>query len=322
MKTIIDCDVFKSNIDNKYYYFYKIINTLNGKYYYGVHETFNINDYYSGSGVLINKSYKKYGKENFEKHILKFFNSKEDMYSYENKIVNIDEINNILSYNSAIGGDIPPNRKGIKSMKIIDGKLVGVSYGDVWIKKENRCIKIKGHDLDKYLSEGWVRGRIINNYKKPHITKTIHITKDGNNKNIEEFELDKYLSEGWVRGRSLKNTSKDKLWIHNDKIQMYILKSELDKYLSEGWAKGMIAGSSRKNHTYVSKENKCLSVLKSELDKYLSEGWVKGRYNGKKRTPINNGRITKMIYEFELDKYLSEGWVKGSLQTYNNKYTK
>ena len=233
MKTIIDCDVFKSNIDNKYYYFYKIINTLNGKYYYGVHETFNINDYYSGSGVLINKSYKKYGKENFEKHILKFFNSKEDMYSYENKIVNIDEINNTLSYNSAIGGDIPPNRKGIKSMKIVDGKLVGVSYGDIWIKKENRCIKIKDHDLDKYLSEGWVRGRSLKNTSKDKLW----IHNDKIQMYILKSELDKYLSEGWVKGRY---NGKKRTPINNGRITKMIYESELDKYLSEGWIRGSL----------------------------------------------------------------------------------
>lgn len=37
----------------KYHYFYKITNTINNKYYYGVHSTDNLNDGYMGSGTVI-----------------------------------------------------------------------------------------------------------------------------------------------------------------------------------------------------------------------------------------------------------------------------
>lgn len=33
----------------KYHYFYKVINLLNNKYYYGVHSTNDLNDHYMGS---------------------------------------------------------------------------------------------------------------------------------------------------------------------------------------------------------------------------------------------------------------------------------
>jgi hypothetical protein len=48
-----------------FYYFYKITNKINGKYYYGVHSTNNIEDGYMGSGVVITKAYEKYGIGNF-----------------------------------------------------------------------------------------------------------------------------------------------------------------------------------------------------------------------------------------------------------------
>ncbi|MDD7755427.1 MAG: GIY-YIG nuclease family protein [Clostridiales bacterium] len=78
---MIDNNVVDNNV--VYNYFYKITNNINNKFYYGVHCTNNLNDGYMGSGVLINKAYKKYGKENFTKEIIKYFNTWEDAYEYE-----------------------------------------------------------------------------------------------------------------------------------------------------------------------------------------------------------------------------------------------
>lgn len=87
-----------------YYYFYKITNTINGKYYYGVHHTNNLNDGYMGSGVALKRAYNKYGIENFTKEILHFFSSKEEMYDYEEKFVNEDFVNDYNCYNMVVGG--------------------------------------------------------------------------------------------------------------------------------------------------------------------------------------------------------------------------
>ena len=62
----------------KYHYFYKITNNINGHFYYGVHNTNNINDGYMGSGTRLHYAYKKYGIENFSKEILKYFESRNE----------------------------------------------------------------------------------------------------------------------------------------------------------------------------------------------------------------------------------------------------
>jgi hypothetical protein len=87
------------------YYFYKITNTINGKYYYGVHSSKEKNDEYYGSGKAIRSAIKKYGKENFTKEILKTFDNETEMYEYEKQFINECTLNDSMCYNLTIGGN-------------------------------------------------------------------------------------------------------------------------------------------------------------------------------------------------------------------------
>ena len=88
-----------------YHFFYKITNNFNGKYYYGVHSTNDLNDGYMGSGYMIKKLIKKYGKDSFTKEILKYFDNEEEMFSYEKEFLTEDVINNENCYNLVGGGN-------------------------------------------------------------------------------------------------------------------------------------------------------------------------------------------------------------------------
>ena len=85
-------------------YFYKITNLINGRFYYGVHSTKNIDDEYMGSGIAIRRAIKKYGISNFKKDILKIFDSIEKAYEYEKNIVDENLVKNENSYNLTVGG--------------------------------------------------------------------------------------------------------------------------------------------------------------------------------------------------------------------------
>lgn len=88
----------------KYYYLYKITNKINNKYYIGVHGTNNLNDGYFGSGRNLKLAIKKYGKENFNKEIIKFCNSYKELMIEERLLVNNKTLKDRNIYNSEIGG--------------------------------------------------------------------------------------------------------------------------------------------------------------------------------------------------------------------------
>lgn len=90
--------------EKKHNYFYKITNLINGKYYYGIHSTNNLNDGYMGSGIALRKAYKKYGMENFIKEIIINYATRKEVIDHEIKVVTIELIKLDECYNNRIGG--------------------------------------------------------------------------------------------------------------------------------------------------------------------------------------------------------------------------
>ena len=86
------------------HFIYKTTNIINGNYYIGKHSTKNNNDSYLGSGDLLKKAIKKYGKENFKREILFECNSDQELFEKEQEIVTIDIVSDPNSYNIALGG--------------------------------------------------------------------------------------------------------------------------------------------------------------------------------------------------------------------------
>lgn len=93
---------------------YKTINLINDKFYIGKDKNNNPN--YLGSGILLKKAIKKYGRENFKKEIIEYCEnikqlSKREIY-YIKKYKAIEN-----GYNIAIGGEGGPHFKGHKHSK-------------------------------------------------------------------------------------------------------------------------------------------------------------------------------------------------------------
>lgn len=93
------------NLEKTYNYFYKITNKINGKFYYGIHSTNNLNDGYMGCGRDIIKAIKKYGKENFEKEIIEIYSTRKEASDKEKEVVTLELVENKMCYNLRCGGD-------------------------------------------------------------------------------------------------------------------------------------------------------------------------------------------------------------------------
>lgn len=106
----------------KHYTVYKITNKINGKYYLGAHETYDLDDGYMGSGKIITKAIKKYGLENFDKEYLYFAESSSEMYLKEASVIGDRWKEDPMCYNQRAGGN--GGWSHIDSAKQNKGKVV------------------------------------------------------------------------------------------------------------------------------------------------------------------------------------------------------
>lgn len=87
----------------RFHFLYRTTNLVNGKYYIGVHSTWNLDDGYLGSGNILRRSVSKYGKESFVCEVLQFFNTRESAFSAEIKEVS-EHLGKPLCMNLVEGG--------------------------------------------------------------------------------------------------------------------------------------------------------------------------------------------------------------------------
>lgn len=120
---------------------YKTTNLLNGKIYVG-QTSKNLDTDYLGSGKVLIKAVKKYGKSAFKREIIEECVSKEQMNEREKYWIQyFDSINRNKGYNVSIGGEggnlgdkvnkkISKSMKGKISVKDINGNVFSISAND------------------------------------------------------------------------------------------------------------------------------------------------------------------------------------------------
>lgn len=214
----------------KYYYTYQITNLVNNKIYVGVHETFNLEDGYMGSGKVIRAAIEKHGIINFRKDILEYFDDSESMYAREKEIVTDEFLLREDTYNLRRGGTggfdyININRLNIKLGKTNIFSTTSEYANSIFMKqymnnevyrkehseKISNALKLyyggennKGSFYDKTHSDE--TKRVMSDKAKERMKipsnnsqyGTMWITDGINNKKIKK---DSIIPDGWYKGR-------------------------------------------------------------------------------------------------------------------------
>jgi hypothetical protein len=88
----------------KCYNVYKTTNLVNGKFYWGVHDSTDENDGYLGSGTVLRKAIKKYSEDSFKRKTMVIYETAGAAYFDERLIVNQEMVDDEMCYNNRIGG--------------------------------------------------------------------------------------------------------------------------------------------------------------------------------------------------------------------------
>lgn len=164
-------DWWKEHNDEYYHYLYRIDNTENKMFYYGIHSQrkdsgkIPENDGYMGSGAALLKAQKKYGMKKFTKTVLKIFSTRDEARLEEIKIVDDSLVKDRKCYNLTIGGSSTPNFTGmgvymnkdnhndirhlpIDDPLVLSKQFIGVSTGKAVYKNKDNSDDIRKLPVD------------------------------------------------------------------------------------------------------------------------------------------------------------------------------
>ena len=165
-----------------YGYIYKVTNTMDGKIYVGQHKSSSTDDNYLGSGKLIKRAVRKYGKNHFTKEILMVCDSKEELDYWEVELIEqLKTQDHTIGYNIAQGGH--------------ERFFTGCKHSEESRSKMSERAKNRPHP--------------------PTTDQTIWMHRDGQEKMIKPNLINQYLQDGWEVGRTtqvggnLKGLTKD-----------------------------------------------------------------------------------------------------------------
>jgi group I intron endonuclease len=185
-------------------FIYITTNLINGKQYVGSHNG-NKDDNYLGSGILILKAIKKYGRENFERKIIESCGSKVNPI-LEEKYISLHNTLQPIGYNiSPTGGTF---KNGGKLSKETRQKISKAKKGSIpWNKGIKECFskettekmskshkgKVLSDETKRKMSE-FQKGRIKSEKEKRNIAES----KKGKNNPM-------YGKTPWNKGKKIKN---------------------------------------------------------------------------------------------------------------------
>ncbi len=185
----------------KYFYVYKVTNTINGKFYIGKRAS-TVEPHqdvrYLGSGKLIMQAVKKFGKDSFSKEIIAILESEEACFAMERELVTEDILKDPDCYNLCVGGR---GRIGpMKNLSEESRKRMGDSRRGKSLSEKQRQTLSESHK-GKIHTKGW------------HHTETAKAK-------MSEAKLGKCLSEEHKEKLSQNSARKGKLLSQEMKDQI------------------------------------------------------------------------------------------------------
>jgi len=199
------------NKNKQVHFLYKSTNTLNGNYYIGIHSTNKIDDSYIGSGTRFRKEVGKYGKQNFKREILDFFNSREDALAAEYRVVS-EVILDVNCLNLCQGGRVG----GLNE----EARRLSKEKRD-WLRKHDK-------EWNKKVSTNVSTGLRIHYENRPG-------TFTGRTHKSESIEKIKAAAKN--RGIGKTNSQYGTCWITNETENKKINRTDI---IPDGWRLGRV----------------------------------------------------------------------------------
>lgn len=217
-------------------YIYLTTNTINNKKYIGQRRAFNCSpedDEYLGSGIVLQRAIKFYGRENFVKKILEYCHSLDELNEAEKKWI---------AYYNAVASD--------EFYNIASGGLAG----DTWTgrpeeDKEEFRKKIRKSNQTRHRNPQNISG-----YNNPAYGKKwcndgeqnyLLPMEDVANRNltfgmIRKPEHNQKISQALKGKKHNYSSTKNKICYNNGIYNKFINRDDIAYYESNGWVKGMI----------------------------------------------------------------------------------
>ena len=266
-----------------FYYIYETTNLINGKKYRGKHSSKKEkSSTYIGSGTILHKAIKKYGKENFICEILEYFNTdaealiaERDVYVTEEWISRPDVYNLMPGGYGGQSGYIPAKNKYGDNLVVSKddcrwktGELVGITAGLALVKFANDTTKSKAFWVDK--NDERIKHGILVGHTK-NTTWNENRVQKYKEKKVEQDTI-KYmkklqLKEEEARLKKIKET----IAAEQKEIQKAINKI---KYIEKVTGKG---NSNYKKKWMYLNENIESFVKAENQQAFIQDGWKFGR---------------------------------------------
>lgn len=208
-------------LEREFYTIYETTNLVNGNKYRGVHKTSDPYDRYLGSGTLLKKAVRKYGRSSFCKVILFCAFTESDSYKIEEILVDKEWCDRIDTYNIVVGGTgaVGSLNKGKKLSKEHAAKGAASRVGRIFTEETRAKISAahkgrpKSEAHRKKHSEA-MRGRKASVEIKIKMSKSNSglrwITDGTANSKVRDLSL---MPEGWYIGKTIYRTQHTKGWV-------------------------------------------------------------------------------------------------------------